>query len=159
MPSRAPDARVLSIDINHRKLQNAVFPCFRRDSQRISCMAADSHSRETLAHVLAWLAGDQLDFLFIDGDHSLAGVQSDYEMYAPLVRHGGVVAFHDIVPDFRTRYGTPTGCDVGQVPQYWHDLKSRVGQCEEYIEDANQDGYGIGVLRWNGRGGSSPMQR
>lgn len=71
-------------------------------------------------------------------------------MYAPLVRGGGIVAFHDIVPDFRMRYGTPTGSDVGQVPQFWSDLKSQLSAYEEFIEDADQDGYGIGVVHWAG---------
>jgi cephalosporin hydroxylase len=35
------------------------------------------------------------DFLFIDGDHDTEGARMDYDMYAPLVREGGVVAFHD----------------------------------------------------------------
>lgn len=35
------------------------------------------------------------DFLFIDGDHETAGVRMDWDMYAPLVREGGIVAFHD----------------------------------------------------------------
>jgi predicted O-methyltransferase YrrM len=37
-----------------------------------------------------------LDFLFIDGDHTYKGVKEDFEMYSPLVRKGGVIAFHDI---------------------------------------------------------------
>jgi cephalosporin hydroxylase len=35
------------------------------------------------------------DFLFIDGDHETEGVKMDYSMYAPLVRDGGIIAFHD----------------------------------------------------------------
>lgn len=35
------------------------------------------------------------DLLLIDADHSEAGVRRDYEDYAPLVRPGGVIAFHD----------------------------------------------------------------
>ncbi len=35
------------------------------------------------------------DLLFIDADHSEAGVRRDYEDYAPMVRSGGVIAFHD----------------------------------------------------------------
>jgi predicted O-methyltransferase YrrM len=40
----------------------------------------------------------RLDFLFIDGDHTYEGVKQDFEMYTPLVRKGGLVAMHDIVP-------------------------------------------------------------
>lgn len=35
------------------------------------------------------------DLLFIDGDHCLDAVRSDHAIYAPLVRQGGIVAFHD----------------------------------------------------------------
>lgn len=37
----------------------------------------------------------QLDVLFVDGDHSYEGVLADWLLYAPLVRKGGIVAFHD----------------------------------------------------------------
>ena len=40
--------------------------------------------------------GNKLDFLFIDGDHSYNGVKLDFEMYAPMVRENGLIAFHDI---------------------------------------------------------------
>jgi len=43
------------------------------------------------------LNGEPLDFLFIDGDHTYEGVKRDFEMYSPLVRNGGIIAFHDIV--------------------------------------------------------------
>ena len=37
----------------------------------------------------------QIDFLFIDGDHSEAGVQRDWEDWNQYVISGGIVAFHD----------------------------------------------------------------
>lgn len=36
--------------------------------------------------------------VFIDGLHTFAGVESDYELYAPLVAEGGALAFHDVDP-------------------------------------------------------------
>jgi len=39
---------------------------------------------------------DGVDVLFIDGDHSYAGIIADWLLYAPLVRPGGIVAFHDM---------------------------------------------------------------
>lgn len=39
------------------------------------------------------------DFAFIDGDHSYEGVKSDWLMYSPLIRRGGLVAFHDTWPN------------------------------------------------------------
>ena len=75
--------------------------------------------------------------MFIDGDHSYDGVRSDYEMYAPLVRNGGLVAFHDIVE------GRPEW--VGGVPQLWREIKN--DSATEFVKDHGQGGYGIGVLR------------
>lgn len=36
-----------------------------------------------------------IDFVFIDGDHSYAACQADIAAWAPFVRRGGVMAFHD----------------------------------------------------------------
>jgi predicted O-methyltransferase YrrM len=38
---------------------------------------------------------DQIDFLFLDGDHSETGVQRDWDDWHKYVVPGGVVAFHD----------------------------------------------------------------
>jgi MMP 1-O-methyltransferase len=37
-----------------------------------------------------------IDLLFIDGDHSYEGVVKDYLDWAPLVKKGGIIAFHDV---------------------------------------------------------------
>ena len=60
-----------------------------------------------------------------------------------------MIVFHDIVPDFKTRYGIETTSDVGGVPQFWQELKASHLAVEEIIEDPAQDGYGIGILHWN----------
>jgi predicted O-methyltransferase YrrM len=38
---------------------------------------------------------DQIDFLFLDGDHSETGVQRDWDDWHQYVIPGGIVAFHD----------------------------------------------------------------
>lgn len=40
----------------------------------------------------------QLDLLFVDGDHRYAGLKSDLENYSPLVKQGGLILVHDIIP-------------------------------------------------------------
>jgi predicted O-methyltransferase YrrM len=40
-----------------------------------------------------------IDFLFIDGDHSIEGCDFDYTNYAHKVKKGGYLAFHDFNPD------------------------------------------------------------
>jgi MMP 1-O-methyltransferase len=38
---------------------------------------------------------NNIDFLFIDGDHSIAGCDFDFLNYAHLIKKGGFIAFHD----------------------------------------------------------------
>ncbi len=37
----------------------------------------------------------EINFLFIDGDHSIAGCKADFEMYSGKIVPGGFIAFHD----------------------------------------------------------------
>ena len=62
----------------------------------------DSQKQETVDEVKKILDGKLLDFLFIDGDHSLVGVTKDWENYSPLVREGGIIAFHDVLSLIQT---------------------------------------------------------
>lgn len=41
----------------------------------------------------------KIDFLFIDGDHSIEGCKKDFEMYASKIVKGGYIAFHDYYHD------------------------------------------------------------
>lgn len=65
-------------------------------------------------------------------------MRSDFETYAPLVRPGGLIALHDILP----RDGGP-----GRL---WQELKSTlslVQETNEIIEDPRRGWAGIGVVR------------
>lgn len=53
----------------------------------------DSHDREVIADAAQW---GEFDLAFIDGDHSYDGVHADFDAYAPMVRRGGIIAFHDV---------------------------------------------------------------
>ena len=91
------------------------------------------------------LRDNKVDFLFIDDDHSYEGVKKDFEMYSPLVRKGGIIAFHDIIPDYYTKYGIKTGSWAGEVYKFWNEIKEKYEHLE-IIKDRNQDAFGIGVL-------------
>ena len=54
----------------------------------------DSHAPEVRERVAAH---GPFDVLFIDGDHSYPGVCADWLNYAPLVKAGGLIAFHDVI--------------------------------------------------------------
>jgi hypothetical protein len=80
-----------------------------------------------------------LDFLFIDGDHTYAGVKHDYNHYAPLVRAGGVIAFHDIL-----RLESKPQLEVWR---FWQELRAEQGnETLEFVDWGATDAMGIGVL-------------
>jgi len=86
--------------------------------------------------------------LFIDGDHSYTGAIHDFLLYRHLVRAGGVIAFHDIVPDSYTRHGVRTSGYAGDVPRVWAEL-SACYRSTEFVDDRDQDGAGIGLLYYD----------
>lgn len=139
------DARVLSLDIRElprvRRLFRQTFLGRRR---HVEIWTADSHSEKTRAAVERFFGGHRIDVLFIDGDHSYDGVGRDYELYAPLVRPGGLIAFHDIVDGPESA--------VGGVPDFWRSVRSSLDAPHELVEDWSQGGYGIGVGRVPGPG-------
>jgi predicted O-methyltransferase YrrM len=142
-----PDAHVISVDApaaqfggGYSPTHTRLYRAFARRRQRLELVVADSHEPSTLETVKTKLAGSKLDLLFIDGDHTYEGARRDFEMYAPLVRDRGLIAFHDIVP------GPPHL--VGGVPRLWQEL--RTPEACEFVESWEQGGYGIGVLRRNG---------
>jgi len=118
------------------KQRARLYRALRRDRQKMVYIAGDSHRDETRREVLDVLRGESVDLLFIDGDHTREGVELDFQMYSPLVRTGGLVAFHDIVP------GPPEA--VGDVPSFWREIRTR--ESVEIVEDWQQRSFGIGVL-------------
>ena len=146
----AESAIVISIDRDFTPARLRALPKLGRARQSLTCIAGDSHSTAVHARVGAILDGRKLDVLFIDGDHTAEGVRADFDAYRGFVRSGGVIAFHDIVADFNTRFGRPTAADSGGVPEFWRELRRRYATTQEFVESSEQDGYGIGVLAWPG---------
>ena len=111
----------------------------KSNNQKLYFIAADSHQEKAAADVGAILGKDQLDFLFIDGDHSYAGVKRDFELYFPLVRSGGLIAFHDIL--YRKQLPEI------QVYRLWDELKKHY-QYQEIIAETGiyANLIGIGLL-------------
>ncbi len=86
----------------------------------------DSQDPATIAQVHG-----PFDFAFIDGDHTHEGVRADWANYSPLVRKGGLVAFHDTWPNGdRVEPGV-----VRWVDELRHELPS--------IQWTTPDGVGI----------------
>lgn len=150
----APDAVLVSIDLPHGEFgggypssRSILYRSFASHDQRIELLRADSHDPATLDAARTVLGGREVDVLFIDGDHSYAGVKKDFDMYAPLVRHGGIVGFHDIVPASPSG-PTPRNDDVlqaGEVPSYWAELRT-AHDVSEFVEDWDSGRFGIGAI-------------
>ncbi|MGE5209472.1 MAG: class I SAM-dependent methyltransferase [Alphaproteobacteria bacterium] len=137
----APRATIISIDLpggkfggGQTRLRSLLYHMFGKLLQRMHLIRGDSHSEEVSAKVRDITQG--LDALFIDGDHTYEGVKHDFLSYSPLVRPGGIIAFHDIAEQ------TPEiGCEVSR---FWNAVKTSYRH-EEIIENQNV-GWGIGVL-------------
>ncbi len=139
------DAIIISIDLpegefggGYEEWRTPLYKLFKQEKQQLFLLREDSHSKKTIAKIKGILNDRQIDFLFIDGDHSYEGVKKDFEMYSPLVQKGGVVAFHDIAPNGLEKF-------TGGVPKFWKEAKTSYAH-KEFIQDTNQIGYGIGCL-------------
>jgi predicted O-methyltransferase YrrM len=139
-------ATIISIDLpggrfggGYPAWRTPLYKSFALPGQKMYLLRADSHRRDALEQVKAILDGREIDFLFIDGDHTYEGVKTDFEMYSSLVRKEGIIAFHDIVLG-----GWES---VGGVPQFWNEVKSYYRDKErEIVQDRSQGGFGIGLL-------------
>ena len=87
----------------------------------------------------------ELDFLFIDGDHSYEGVKRDFVTYGPLVRPGGVIAFHDIVMNESDPYHTT-------VYKLWDEVQTAGYKTQEFFANPESKTCGIGVVFVEERG-------
>ena len=142
------DALLISVDLplgpfsGRGTVDTTVLSGFVRPGQRGQFFRGDSHDAAISGQVRAALPGP-VDVLLIDGDHTYAGVKQDFEDYAPLVRHEGLVAFHDILPHSRV-----PSC---QVDRFWSEIRTQF-EAVEFVEPDHDAGWGpwggIGVIRW-----------
>jgi cephalosporin hydroxylase len=116
-----------------------IFKFFPVLNQKLHLIRGDSHDPAIQSLVRSRMGKNRkLDLLFIDGDHTYEGVKADFEAYAPLVRSGGVIAFHDIA-----EHPKESGCEVAR---FWQEIKSLYAH-EEIIENQQQGWAGIGILK------------
>lgn len=99
-------------------------------TQSFHDIQGDSHARVTIERVDQIFPEKDVDFLFIDGDHSYGGVKADYQNYSQFVRPGGLIVFHDVV-------GLP------EVAKFWNEVKKGQRYQEIY---AGPNGWGIGII-------------
>jgi cephalosporin hydroxylase len=106
----------------------------KENKTKLYLIPDSSQKQQTLDKTKEIFNSELIDFLFIDGDHTYSGVKKDYEMYGPLVRKGGIIAFHDIGQN-----------EEGGVSVLWNEVKNS-GTCyKEFLHEPNHE-KGIGVI-------------
>lgn len=84
--------------------------------------------------------GAPYDAVFIDGDHTLAGVLGDFMAYAPLA--GRIIALHDIANHGKKNKRG----EIIDVALFWETIKKALAwKCEfaEFIEPGSEMGIGV----------------
>lgn len=139
-----PEATIISVDLpggsfggGYPEWKILLYQSFAKGEQKIKLLRADSHNPKILELIKTAIDHRMIDFLFIDGDHTYEGVKRDFNMYSSLVKEGGIIALHDIVP------GPPE--NVGGVPLLWKEIKKKYRHIE-LVSDWKQGGCGIGVI-------------
>lgn len=132
--------KVVSCDLEDPGPKRSLYQAFPPPVSRCQVvhLVGDSHEAGFRRRVEREFEGNPVDFLFIDGDHTEKGVTADYCDYRALVRSGGIIAFHDIAER--------QALSTNQVQHFWRKLKNNCAT-EEFIENRDQIGYGIGIVR------------
>ena len=140
MWSNIATGKVISCDLIANYKRNELFEYFPNPKApcEVSFVEGDSHTEGLKEKVKNILAGEKVDFLFIDGDHSEKGVEIDYHLYKDLVREGGIIAFHDIVEN--------QPVEGNEVYYFWKRVKQGLNT-EEFVNSPDQCGFGIGIVR------------
>lgn len=138
-----PDAAVYGVTLPVNRVEDGG-QGYQLDAHGAGVLFGDSHDRVTVQRLKDQLGGRAVDILFIDGDHSYDGARSDWTLYAPLVRAGGFVVFHDVMNE-----STP------QVVQFWRDLRAEAQACGEQasvseIVSTTHIPVGFGIVRMAG---------
>jgi len=126
------DTVLISIDQSHGGIADKI----KSRSKKGIIISGDTHDKSVRDKVSRIIK--EIDFLFIDADHSYESVKADYELWSPLVRNGGIIAIHDVT------CGSCPG-----VMKLWGELKKIYKESYEIdytTEKEEHHGYGIGVL-------------
>lgn len=143
------DALIVAIDLAGGKWGHAgseidrqrVIEALRVEGREVHLIDGNSQDEKTAQELKSLLSGREIDFLFIDADHTYKGVLRDWELYHPLMADGGLVAFHDILESAAT--------PRVKVFLLWRVLKT-LFPWQEFTHDPN-GAMGIGVIEYKKR--------
>jgi cephalosporin hydroxylase len=144
----ADDALLISIDLpnglfggGYPDWKIPLYTSFARKKQKIELIRADSHSEVVFQQVKDLLKGREIDYMFLDGDHSYEGVKQDFEKFSALMSGTGLIAFHDIASD-------KSAVADHFVSVFWNEIKPGYA-FKEFIKDPHQSKLGLGLLLLN----------
>jgi predicted O-methyltransferase YrrM len=139
------DAIIVSVDLPGGKFGGAYPACripfyqsFVRANQGMHLLRCNSHAMQTYEKVQKIFGTGLVDFIFIDGDHSYDGVKRDFQLYGKLVRPGGIIGFHDILP-------RPEFPEI-QVHKFWKEISSEYDSHEIVGPESNGRPIGVGLI-------------
>lgn len=118
------------------------FKDYIKETQSLVLIDENSQRVSTVEKLVDSIGTQKIDILFIDGDHRFEGVKRDYMLYAPLVREGGLIVFHDVIRQNDPRSG---------VHLLWNDLRHKMDRQGTWHRTyLGQETYGLG--HWAGIG-------
>ena len=139
------DATIVSIDLPEGEFGGAYPICripfyktFSQPGQTLHLIRGNSHEAQTIEKVGILFDNHPIDFAFIDGDHTYEGVKADFLNYGPLIREGGIIGFHDILP-------RPDLPEI-QVDRFWKEVKNKYNTKEIISPDKSGRKIGIGLI-------------
>jgi predicted O-methyltransferase YrrM len=139
------DATIVSVDLPGGQFGGAYPACripfyqaFKRPGQKLYLLRKDSHQSNTVEEVSQLFNKNLIDFAFIDGDHTYEGVKADFLNYGPMVRPGGIIGFHDILP----RSDLPSI----QINRFWKEVREKYNTREIIGPDESGRKIGIGLI-------------
>ncbi len=109
------------------------------ETRGFELIVGNSNDEHTRNRLIDHLGMRQIDFLFLDGDHTYEGVSKDFELYAPLVGLSGVVAIHD------TRRTGEKWIGKVETHRFFEEMRDKYPSCE-FWNGVLPDTPGTGVL-------------
>jgi cephalosporin hydroxylase len=109
---------------------------YKTPNMQMEFIRNNSHLPQTAESLQKILNGRSIDFLYIDADHTYEGVKTDFELYSPLVRKGGLIGFHDI-RNIKSNH---------QVKDFWAEVKQHY-EHREILGPTTKTGNGVLFIR------------
>lgn len=129
-------SRIVSVDLDRNGSElRRVIAALNAEGYDAHLIAGDSTDTETIRKASEL---GPFDVLFIDGNHKLEYVRSDWESYGLMAR---MVGFHDI----GWKRPSPEARHPILVPQFWNSIKGSYRH-QEILLHPGGVAYGIGVL-------------